>query len=76
MAKALSYKTPIRVKFGEKIRQIRIKQNKFLVDVAEDADITDSYLGMIERGERNISLDNVEKLAKALRVKVKDLFEF
>ena len=76
MAKALSYKTPIRTKFGEKVRQIRIKQKKLIGDVAHEADITDSYLGMIERGERNISLDNVEKLAKALRVKVKELFDF
>ena len=76
MAKALDYKTPIRVKFGEQARKLRLKQEKFIGDIAHDAGITDSYLGMIERGERNISLDNVEKLAKALGVKIKELFDF
>ncbi len=76
MAKALSYKTSIRTKFGEKVRQIRVNQKKFIGDIAHEANISDSYLGMIERGERNISLDHVEQLAKALRVKVKELFDF
>lgn len=69
-------KTDIRIKFGNKVRDIRMKKYNFIGEAADEARISESYLGMIERGERNISLDKIDDLAKALGVKPKDLFDF
>jgi len=69
-------KTSIRESFGSLVRDYRMKQGKFIGEVAHDAGITESYLGMVERGERNISIDKIANLAKALNVKPKDLFNF
>lgn len=69
-------KTDIRIKFGERVRAFRMKHYKFIGEAADEAEISESYLGMIERGERNISLDKIADLAKALKVKPKDLFDF
>lgn len=40
------------------------------------ADLDRSYVGQIERGEVNVSIDNIGKLARGLRVSAKALFEF
>lgn len=40
------------------------------------ADMDRSYVGQVERGEVNVSLDNIGKLAKGLRVQPLDLFDF
>jgi len=42
--------------------------------LAEVAKIHRTYIGSVERGERNVSLDNIYKIAKALQVDVKELF--
>ncbi len=76
MAKTIGYSTPIREKFGERIRYLRKTQNKKIEDIAFGASISTSYLGMIERGERNISIDMIERLAKSFKIKLVDLFDF
>jgi transcriptional regulator with XRE-family HTH domain len=43
-------------------------------DLAEVAGLHRNYVGGIERGERNVGLDNIHKLARALRVDVAELF--
>ena len=43
--------------------------------LAFEADLHRAYIGQIERGEKNIGLINLEKIAKALKVKIKDIFE-
>lgn len=42
--------------------------------MAEIADLHRTYISSVERGERNISIDNIEKLAQALEVNVCELF--
>ena len=74
--KPIAFTTEIRRLFGEKVRTFRMEQKKFIGEVAHDAGISDSFLGMVERGERNISIDKIDGLAKALKVKPKDLFDF
>lgn len=65
----------INIKFGEKVRELRIKQGLSQEQFAALAEVHRTYIGMIERAEKNISLSNIEKIAKALGLKVKDLFD-
>lgn len=69
-------KSEILVIFGDKVRLLR-KQNGFSQDeLADKAGVHRTYIGMIERAEKNITLTNIEKLAKALGVEIKTLFEW
>ena len=58
---------------GFNIRKIREERGYSQEKLAGLADLHRAYIGQIERGEKNIGLKNLEKIAKALRVKVKDL---
>jgi transcriptional regulator with XRE-family HTH domain len=46
------------------------------MDLANKAHLDRTYIGGVERGERNISLANIEKIAKALEVSFEELFKF
>ena len=63
----------INVKFGEKIREERLKRNLSQEELAARAGVHRTYIGMIERAEKNITLGNIEKLAKALGVPIEEL---
>lgn len=67
-------KKDILVKFGNKVREERLKRNLSQERLAEIIGIHRTYIGMIERAEKNITLINIEKIAKALEMPVKDLF--
>lgn len=67
-------KNTILVEFGKKIQQIRKEQNLSQEKLAELADLHRTYIGMIERGEKNITLVNIEKIARALKVTISDIF--
>ena len=60
-------------KFGNTIRNIRLSQNISQEKLAELSNLHRTYIGMVERGERNISLRNIEKIAIALKVNIKSL---
>ena len=60
--------------FGKTIRKLRHKDGMTLAKLAKVADIHPSYLADVERGERNLSLLNILKLAAALRVHPSKLF--
>lgn len=66
----------IRIKFGKKLKQLRKVANLSQEDLGKKATIHRTYIGSIERGEQNISIDNIAKLAKALKATPKDLFDF
>ena len=72
MARTLLRKTL--VDFGEKIRCERLKQNLSQEALADLAGVHRTYIGMIERAEKNITLLNIAKLANALRVPLAYLF--
>ena len=60
----------IRKRFGAKVRALRNSQGLSQEDLAQKAELHRTYIGGIERGERNISLINIEKLAIALNVTI------
>ena len=52
--------------FSQNVRKARLAKGLSQEDLAELASLHRNYIGGVERGERNISIDNMEKLAKAL----------
>lgn len=66
----------IRMKFGKRLRELRKAAKLSQETLGFKANIHRTYIGSIERGEQNVSLDNIQKLAQALKVKIKELFEF
>ncbi len=68
-------KKTILVKFGKKIREVRAKRGLSQEALADIANVHRTYIGMVERAEKNITLLNIQKLAKALKIDIRDLFE-
>jgi len=60
--------------FGSRLRELRIARGLSQEDMAHAAGLDRSYVGGVERGQRNVSLDNIHKLADALGVQVRELF--
>ncbi len=71
----MDLKHPILIKFGNKVREIRKEQGFSQEELAHKADLHRTYIGMIERAEKNITLINIEKIANALEVSLKTLLE-
>ncbi|MDR1584069.1 MAG: helix-turn-helix domain-containing protein [Prevotellaceae bacterium] len=61
--------------FGENVQKYRKEKQISQEKLAELAGVHRTYVGMIERAEKNITLRNMEKFAKALNVEIKDLLE-
>ena len=61
--------------FGKAVRSRRHALGLSQEQLAEKADLHWTYIGGIERGERNLSLENIVKIARALRVKPSQLME-
>lgn len=64
----------IRIRFGRAIRRIREEQGINQEEAAERCRLHRTYYSGIERGVRNISLVNIEKISRGLRVSLPDLF--
>ena len=60
--------------FGKNVQLIRKARGFSQEELAERAGLHRTYIGSVERGERNISLDNIIAIAKALNVPLVDLF--
>jgi transcriptional regulator with XRE-family HTH domain len=63
----------IRIRFGANLRKIRLDNGISQEDLADRAGLHRTYLSSVERGERNVTLATVEKLAKALGVSMSKL---
>jgi transcriptional regulator with XRE-family HTH domain len=61
--------------FGARVRALRLRRNLSQEKLAELADLHRNYVGGIERGERNVALINIVKLARALAVRPASLME-
>ena len=63
-------------KLGEKIRIERTRRKFSQERLAELANLNRNFIGMIERGETNVTMRNLECIANALQMNIKDLFDF
>ena len=68
-------KNPALVKLGENIRKIREEHEISQEELAEKADLDRTYVGGVERGERNLTILSTLKLCRALDVELCDLVE-
>ena len=67
-------KKKILIQFGENVRRERLAKNLSQESLADLAELHRTYIGMIERAEKNITLVNIEKIANALEVNISNLF--
>ena len=72
---AMSSKQKILINFGDRVREIRKKKGLSQEELAYKADLHRTYIGMIERAEKNITLINIEKIANALEIEIADLIK-
>jgi len=66
-------KSNVLEKFGEKLKEYRKSKGLSQEELAEKANLHRTYIGMIERAEKNITLLNIEKIANALDIKITSL---
>ncbi|CAM8658854.1 couple_hipB, transcriptional regulator, y4mF family [Comamonadaceae bacterium] len=57
---------PAKALFGQRLRAARVEIALSQEELADQAELHRTYIGQVERGERNISVDNMEKLAEAV----------
>jgi len=69
-------KKEILIKFGKRVRELRKKKGLSQEELSYRANLHRTYIGMIERAEKNITLLNIEKISNALEVSINDLFNF
>ncbi len=62
-------------KFGRRLKGLRVERDLTQLELAEILDMSPNFVGMIERGERNTTVENVFKIARALNIKPSNLFE-
>lgn len=68
--------TQLHKDFGKRIQELRRERGMTQEDLAGEVGVDRSYMGFLERGEKNATLDKIGKIAKAFRVKLKELFDF
>ena len=68
-------KDEILIKFGANVKALRKKKDLSQEELAFKANLHRTYIGMIERAEKNITLINIYKLSSALDVEVNELFK-
>jgi len=64
----------VKLKIGQRIKELREEAKMSQKDLAYAADLDRSYIASIENGQRNVSIVNIEKIANALNVTLKEFF--
>ena len=67
--------SPTHLKLGQKIKQLRAKLACTQEELAFKVGVDRSYMGFVERGEKNPTLSTLLKIARALKIPLKNLFE-
>lgn len=75
MGKPITHKDVLE-KFGDKVQRVRKSKDISQEELASKLAMHRTYIGMIERGERNPTIRTLYKIAKALKVDSKDLLPF
>ena len=65
----------IQKSFGERVRTLRILKGFTQESLAHESGLDRSYIGQVERGARNISLANIEAIARALNLPISELMQ-
>lgn len=68
-------KNSIQIQFGKKVRELRLERGYSQEAFAFECGLHRTYIGCIERGEKNVTITNIEKIAKALKVDIGHLFK-
>ena len=71
----MEQKSTIQLKFGKRVRELRMKTGMSQEQLGFKANLDRTYISGIERGERNPSLININRLAKALQISLENLFK-
>ena len=69
-------KNVVQIQFGERLRERRKKMGMSQEELADSSGLDRTYIGGVERGERNISLLNIHKIALALELSLSELFKY
>jgi len=64
----------IKRKFGNTVRRLRLEKGLSQEAFADLCGLHRTYIGAVERGERNVSIENIERIAKALKAPIGSLF--
>ncbi|MFN0048811.1 MAG: helix-turn-helix domain-containing protein [Cytophagales bacterium] len=64
----------VKIKIGLRIKELREKKEMSQKDLSYSADLDRSYIASVENGQRNVSIVNIEKIAFALNVTIKEFF--
>ena len=67
--------TSARQRFAQNLRRVREERNLSQEALADAAGLHRTYVGSVERGERNISIDNIERLANAVGLSPAEMLE-
>ena len=62
--------------FGAHLKALRLKQNLSQAELAHKGNFDRNYIGMVERGERNPSLKNLQRIAESLSITLPELLKF
>jgi len=63
-------------RLGERIRLVRKEKGLSQEQLADSADLHVNYVGAVERGEKNVTFESIEKIADALGVSLEEIFRF
>ena len=71
----MARRSDILVRFGQRVRELRMSKGYSQEAFAARCELDRTYIGGIERGERNVALRNIEAIAKALNITITTLTE-
>lgn len=69
-------KTEINIKFGQRVVELRKLKGIPQDELAYRCNIQRSYMGVIERGEKSVTLNTIEKIARGLEISIIELMKF